>query len=141
MNYEASCGKDAVISAAEDPEHGLLVAVFLIVCPIVASPFGSDEPTVETDNAAVVMTGMTLIGIITFVHQETQAEGSSYTIVDASANASESSFFVQLLSILRRGNHRKRGEFCDRCSRDFMRAIIFPPLALGLERPRLFPIE
>ncbi|MFW9979074.1 MAG: zinc-ribbon domain-containing protein [Candidatus Thorarchaeota archaeon] len=40
------------------------MGLFLIVIPIFALIFGSDEPAMQTDNAALVMTGMLVVGII-----------------------------------------------------------------------------
>ena len=38
--------------------------LILIIMPIIALIFGSDKPAMQTDNAAIVMTGMIFVGII-----------------------------------------------------------------------------
>jgi hypothetical protein len=49
---------------AENPNCGIALGVLLLVFPIIALIFGSNEPAMQTDNAALVMTGMMFFGII-----------------------------------------------------------------------------
>jgi hypothetical protein len=49
---------------AENSGCGKLMGFLLIAFPIIALVFGSDEPAMQTDNAAIVMTGMIFVGII-----------------------------------------------------------------------------
>ena len=49
---------------AENPTCGIALGVLLLVFPIIALIFGSNEPAMQTDNAALVMTGMMFFGII-----------------------------------------------------------------------------
>ncbi len=49
---------------AENSGCGRLMGMLLIAFPIFALIFGSDEPAMQTDNAALVMTGMIFVGII-----------------------------------------------------------------------------
>jgi len=49
---------------AENQSCGTVMGFFLVAFPIIALIFGSDEPAMQTDNAAIVMTGMIFFGII-----------------------------------------------------------------------------
>ena len=45
-----------------------VVGLILIAFPIIALLFGSNEPSMQTDQAAIVMTGMIFVGIITLAN-------------------------------------------------------------------------
>ena len=49
---------------AENQTCGTLMGILFVTLPIFALIFGSDEPAMQTDNAAIVMTGMIFIGIV-----------------------------------------------------------------------------
>ncbi len=49
---------------SNNPNCGELIGFLLIAFPIIALIFGSDEPAMQTDNAAIVMTGMIFFGIV-----------------------------------------------------------------------------
>jgi len=49
---------------AENQSCGTVMGFLLVAIPIFALIFGSDEPAMQTDNAAIVMTGMIFFGII-----------------------------------------------------------------------------
>jgi len=49
---------------AENKSCGALMGFLLVTIPIFALIVGSDEPAMQTDNAAIVMTGMIFFGII-----------------------------------------------------------------------------
>ena len=49
---------------AQNSGCGFLMGFLLVAFPVIALIFGSDEPAMQTDNAALVMTGMIFFGII-----------------------------------------------------------------------------
>ncbi len=51
-------------SMSQNNRGNMCFGIILIVAPIIALIFGSDEPAMQTDNAALVMTGMIVVGII-----------------------------------------------------------------------------
>lgn len=53
-----------VKSMSEKNNGNLCFGIILIVAPIIALLFGSDEPAMQTDQAALLFTGMIFFGII-----------------------------------------------------------------------------
>lgn len=49
---------------SQDGKGNKIFGIILIVVPIIALIFGSNEPAMQTDQAAIVMTGMIFFGII-----------------------------------------------------------------------------
>ncbi|MGY5862512.1 MAG: zinc ribbon domain-containing protein [Candidatus Thorarchaeota archaeon] len=60
----------------EKSNGGILLGIILVVFPIMALVFGSDEPAMQTDQAALVMTAMIVIGIITIVNSKAKQEST-----------------------------------------------------------------
>ncbi len=61
---------------AQDKSCGIAMGLLLIVVPIFALFFGTDEPAMQTDQAALVMTAMIIIGIITIVNSKNKQDVS-----------------------------------------------------------------
>jgi len=53
-----------VIIMSQQNNGNLCFGIILIVAPIVALLFGSDEPAMQTDQAALIFTGMIFFGIV-----------------------------------------------------------------------------
>lgn len=66
---------------AENQSCGALMGFLLVALPIFALIFGSDEPAMQTDNAAFVMTGMIVVGIIMMVNSSNKRKAQSATPV------------------------------------------------------------
>jgi len=49
---------------SQDAKGNKIFGIILIVVPIIALVFGGNEPAMQTDQAALVMTGMIFFGII-----------------------------------------------------------------------------
>jgi len=65
-----------------NPNCGELIGFLLVAFPIIALIFGSDEPAMQTDNAAIIMTGMIFFGIVIGVNsskRRTQARTATTT--------------------------------------------------------------
>ncbi len=60
----------------ERSNGGIVLGIILIVFPIMALLFGSDEPAMQTDQAALIMTAMIVIGIITIVNSKAKQEST-----------------------------------------------------------------
>ena len=60
----------------ENSNCGILLGIILIAFPIMALIFGSDEPAMQTDQAALVMTAMIVIGIITIANSKAKQEST-----------------------------------------------------------------
>jgi len=63
----------------ENSNCGILIGIILVVFPIMALLFGSDEPAMQTDQAALVMTAMIVIGIITIVNNKSKQKSTPTT--------------------------------------------------------------
>ena len=65
-----------------NPNGGELLGFLLIALPVIALIFGSDEPAMQTDAAAMVFTGMIFFGIVIGVNsskRRTQAQARATT--------------------------------------------------------------
>jgi len=60
----------------ENSNCGILFGIILIVFPILALLFGSDEPGMQTEQSALVMTAMIVIGIITIVNSKSKQKST-----------------------------------------------------------------
>ena len=60
----------------EKSNGGILLGIILIVLPIMALLFGSNEPAMQGEQAALVMTAMIVIGIITIVNSKAKQEST-----------------------------------------------------------------
>lgn len=60
----------------EKSNGGIVLGIILIVLPIIALLFGSNEPAMQTDQATLVMTAMIVIGIITIVNSKAKQEST-----------------------------------------------------------------
>lgn len=60
----------------ERSNGGIIIGIILIVLPIMALLFGSDEPAMQGEQAALVMTAMIVIGIITIVNSKAKREST-----------------------------------------------------------------
>lgn len=61
---------------AQDKNCGIALGLLLIVVPIFALFFGTDEAAMQTDQAALVMTAMIVLGIITIVNSKNKQDVS-----------------------------------------------------------------
>ena len=66
----------------------LLGAIFLIVT-ILALLFGSNEPAMQTDNAAILMTAMIIIGIIMIANGQSKRKSAKGTAQASSTSVYE----------------------------------------------------
>lgn len=64
---------------AENQSCGSFMGFLLLVIPIFALIVGSDEPAMQTDNAAIVMTGMIVVGIIMMASSSSKRKSQSTT--------------------------------------------------------------
>ena len=60
----------------ERSNGGILLGIILVVLPIMALLFGSEEPAMQGEQAALVMTAMIVIGIITIVNSKAKPEST-----------------------------------------------------------------
>ncbi|MCK4566900.1 MAG: hypothetical protein KAU48_06290 [Candidatus Thorarchaeota archaeon] len=66
---------------AQDKNCGTALGLILIIVPIFALLFGTDEPAMQTDQAALVMTAMIIIGVITIANSRNKQAISQPTQV------------------------------------------------------------
>lgn len=72
---------------AQDKSCGIAMGLLLIVVPIFALFFGTDEPAMQTDQAALVMTAMIIIGVITIANSRNKQTVSQPTYVTTQSPA------------------------------------------------------
>ena len=60
----------------ERSNGGIVLGIILVVFPIIALIFGGDEPAMQGEQAALVMTAMIVIGIITIVNSKAKPEST-----------------------------------------------------------------
>ncbi len=60
----------------ERSNGGIVLGIILVVFPIIALIFGGDEPAMQGEQAALVMTAMIVIGIITIVNSKAKQEST-----------------------------------------------------------------
>ncbi len=65
----------------QDKNCGTALGLLLIIVPILALFFGTDEPAMQTDQAALVMTAMIIIGVITIANSRNKQTVSQPTYV------------------------------------------------------------
>jgi len=73
-----------------NPNGGEILGFILVAFPIIALIFGSDEPAMQTDAAAMVFTGMIFFGIVIGVNsskRRTQAQAQSTTAYETHRRA------------------------------------------------------
>ena len=66
-----------VIHMAQDSKCGTLMGILLIAFPIIALIFGNDEPAMQSDQAAFVMTAMIFIGVIMLANSNKKQNAST----------------------------------------------------------------
>ncbi len=69
----------------QDKNCGTALGLLLIIVPILALFFGTDEPAMQTDQAALVMTAMIIIGVITIANSRNKQTVSQPTYVTTQA--------------------------------------------------------
>ncbi len=69
----------------QDKNCGTALGLLLIIVPILALFFGTDEPAMQTDQAPLVMTAMIIIGIITISNSRRNQAVSQPTYVPTQA--------------------------------------------------------
>jgi ABC-type nitrate/sulfonate/bicarbonate transport system permease component len=93
---------------AENQACGKFMGFLLIAIPIFALIFGSDEPAMQTDNAAIVMTGMIFFGIIMMANSSKNKTKSTTPIQmqrrDIRTSSVERTFIPQSSSTMTHGN-------------------------------------
>ena len=62
---------------AQESKGGFCMGFLLVAIPVFALIFGSDEPAMQTDNAAIVMTGMIFFGIILMASNQSKRKSTA----------------------------------------------------------------
>jgi ribosomal protein S27AE len=97
----------------EKSNGGILLGIILIVLPIMALLFGSNEPAMQGEQAALVMTAMIVIGIITIVNSKAKQESAptAYTAVSQPIVTQSSAYCPQCGAPITLSD----AKFCPKC--------------------------
>ena len=89
------------------------MGILLLVIPFIALIFGSDEPAMQTDNAALLMTGMIFFGIILIASSGKKSSNVTPSVTSSSYTSlySEGSTVSHGAS----GPHTSPKRYCPHC--------------------------
>lgn len=73
---------------AQNSNCDLLMGILLVAMPIITLLFGNDEPAMQTDQAALVMTGMIFVGIIMIANSRKKSQQTPQPVQTVSIPAS-----------------------------------------------------
>lgn len=94
-----------------------LMGIILIALPFIALIFGSDEPAMQTDNAALVMTGMIFFGIILLASsgKKSQVSTTSQPYMSTQSYDSSTSYSDGSTSGMDSPTPTRGGSYCPYC--------------------------